>query len=187
MKFVDLKGLLIGRLTVVEMVSRDKKTGQSIWKCVCGCGKETTVIYSHLRGKRPTQSCGCMARGTNRARLSSTHGMSKSPEYTSFAAAKKRCTNSNAKQFADYGGRGIRFHFSSFEEFYAEIGPRPEPKLNYSLERIDNEGHYEKGNVKWATKKQQARNRRCDTCASRASLELRIAELEKKVNALIAS
>jgi hypothetical protein len=104
--------------------------------------------------------------------------MSFTPEWTSFHAAKKRCTNPKFKQFADYGGRGIEFRFKSFEEFFAEVGPRPEPKFKYSLERIDNNSHYEVGNVRWATKKQQARNRRCDKCEL---LLARIKELEARL------
>jgi len=104
--------------------------------------------------------------------------MSFTPEWNSFHAAKKRCTSSTSKSFADYGGRGIEFRFKSFEEFFAEVGPRPEPKFLYSLERIDNDGHYECGNVRWATKKQQARNRRCDKCQIFLA---RIKELEKRL------
>ena len=161
MKFVDLTGLKVGRLEVKEMVGRHKD-GQSIWRCLCNCGKETSVIYCHLRGERPTLSCGCMLK-ENHSNL--RHGMSYTPEWTSFHAAKKRCNPEFALKHPDYSGRGIEFRFKSFEEFYAEVGPRPEPKFCYSLERIDNDGHYEVGNVRWATKKQQARNRRCDKCA----------------------
>ena len=177
MRFVDLSGLRVGRLLVKEMVGRGK-AGQSIWKCLCDCGETAEVYYSHLRGKRPTQSCGCLLQSRWRSQAAIKHGGYRTPEYTSFHAAKKRCLNSNAKQYADYGGRGIEFRFKSFEEFYAEVGPRPEPKFEYSLERIDNNGHYEKGNVKWATKVQQARNRRCDKCEI---LLARIAELERRL------
>jgi hypothetical protein len=101
--------------------------------------------------------------------------MAYTPEWTSFHAAKKRCKPEFKAKYPDYGGRGIEFRFKSFEEFFAEVGPRPEPKFKYSLERIDNDGHYESGNVRWATKKQQARNRRCDKCQI---LLARIKELE---------
>lgn len=71
--------------------------------------------------------------------------------------ARQRCNNPNYKQFADYGGRGIEFRFDSFEEFYAELGPRP-PGL--VVDRINNNGHYEKGNIQWATRSQSSFNRR---------------------------
>ncbi len=177
MRFVDLRGLRVGKLLVKEMVGRGK-AGQSIWKCVCDCGKETKVYYSHLRGNRPTLSCGCLNTPEARSKAHMRHGMAYTPEWNSFHAAKKRCTNTNAKSYADYGGRGIEFRFKNFEEFYAEVGPRPEPKFDYSLERIDNNGHYEKGNVRWATKAQQARNRRCDKCGI---LLARIKDLESQI------
>ena len=72
--------------------------------------------------------------------------------------AKARCTNSNHRLFRYYGGRGIEFKFSSPSDLYQEIGDKPDK--TYSLDRIDNDGHYESGNVRWATKKQQIENRR---------------------------
>ena len=86
--------------------------------------------------------------------------MSKSPEHNSFRGAKDRCTNPNGPEWEHYGGRGIEFRFSSFEEFFAEVGPKPEPKRAYSIDRIDKDGHYEPGNVRWATRKQQNANKR---------------------------
>jgi hypothetical protein len=86
-----------------------------------------------------------------------SHGKSGTPEYASFHAAKSRCTNPNHRQYKDYGGRGIKFLFDSFEDFYEALGPRPK---GMSVDRIDPDGHYEKGNVRWATSKQQAKNRR---------------------------
>lgn len=85
--------------------------------------------------------------------------MSGSPEYRCYAAAKNRCQNPNAERWAEYGGRGIEFRFVDFEAFFAEVGPRPSSRL--TVDRIDVEGHYEPGNVQWATKKEQALNRRC--------------------------
>lgn len=74
--------------------------------------------------------------------------MKNTPEYKSYSHAKSRCTNSNEDAFPHYGGRGIEFRFNSFEEFFSELGPKPEPKHKYSVDRIDNDGHYEPGNVR---------------------------------------
>lgn len=60
-------------------------------------------------------------------------------------------------RFAAYGGRGIEMRFRTFEAFLAEVGPRPDCM---TLDRIDPNGHYEAGNVRWADSKTQARNRR---------------------------
>lgn len=82
----------------------------------------------------------------------------KTPEYRAYNDAKTRCTNPNVGSWEYYGGRGIQFRFTSFMEFLDEIGPRPSP--NHSLDRINSDGHYERGNVRWATKSEQMKNRR---------------------------
>lgn len=81
-----------------------------------------------------------------------------SPEYTAYQNAKTRCTNRNKAGWDCYGGRGIEFRFTSFVEFFAEVGTRP--SAAHSLDRIDNNGHYESGNVRWATVEQQVTNTR---------------------------
>jgi hypothetical protein len=78
------------------------------------------------------------------------------PEYRAYIDAKSRCNNPNSGRYYTHGGRGIKFLFSSFDEFFAEIGKRPE---GMTLDRIDNNGNYEKGNVRWATPSQQMSNR----------------------------
>lgn len=83
------------------------------------------------------------------------------PEYTAWCSAKQRCTNPRNPAWRDYGGRGIRMTpewVDSFAAFIAHIGPKPSPE--YTLDRIDNDGHYEPGNVRWTTRKEQTRNRR---------------------------
>lgn len=81
------------------------------------------------------------------------------------SSAKQRCNNPNCNQYGDYGLRGIKFLFPSVragaEWVLANIGPRPEGR--YSLDRIDNNRHYEAGNLRWATYSEQARNKRVYT------------------------
>lgn len=88
------------------------------------------------------------------------HGMSGTPEYTSWNGMKRRCNNPNEDHWEYYGGRGIKVYGpwkNSFIAFYNYIGPKPSPE--HSIDRIDNDGHYEPGNVRWATREQQLSNR----------------------------
>jgi hypothetical protein len=86
------------------------------------------------------------------------HGLCYTPEYAIHQAAKDRCTRTKSKFYANYGGRGIRFMFKTFLEFWKELGPRPTEQ--HTLDRINNDGNYEKGNVRWATRSTQIENRR---------------------------
>jgi hypothetical protein len=87
------------------------------------------------------------------------------PEHAVYSTARQRCTNPKDKDFYLYGGRGIKFLFTSFEQFFAELGKRPKGR---SLDREDNDGNYEPGNVRWATKRQQdANKRKWGTCRKR--------------------
>jgi hypothetical protein len=82
----------------------------------------------------------------------------KHPEYRAYHNAKQRCTNPTSSKWKDYGARGIEFKFNSFKEFVAEVGKRP-PE-DHSLDRKDNDSHYQKGNVRWAVESQQRENTR---------------------------
>lgn len=151
-----LTGKRFGRLLVVSIYNKVKR--HVYWLCLCDCKNWTVVAGSNLiKESKPTRSCGCLHKELQRASVK-THGSSVSREYGIYASAKSRCTNSSSTNYPNYGGRGIEFRFLSFEEFIEHIGPRP--SRQHSLERIDNDGHYEIGNVKWATSKEQARNRR---------------------------
>ena len=181
MQFQNLVGQKFNKLTVIKYLGQ-VQSGQSQWLCECDCPerKQHIAIGSHLKTNN-VKSCGCLAKGEARRQASLIHGGVGTPEYDSYNGAKKRCNPSRKDDFPDHAGRGIEFRFAGFEEFLAEVGPRPEPKFDYSLDRINNNGHYEKGNVQWATKKEQAWNRRCTRCEARNN----VLELSKGLGRLL--
>jgi len=125
--------------------------------CRCSCGKEQRVDGRSLV-LNLSKSCGCWQKEVVRS-LSRTHGMTGSPEYQAYSRAKTRCTNPETRNYKDYGGRGIKFLFTSFEQFLEHIGSRPSDK--HSIDRYpSNDGHYEIGNVRWATDSEQNKNKR---------------------------
>ncbi len=103
------------------------------------------------------------------------------PERYVWDSMKQRCTNPLAQAYADYGGRGIRVHppwLVSYQAFLADVGPRPGP--GYSLERKEVNGHYEPGNVVWATQVEQNRNTRSNRLLTHEGLTLTLAEWSER-------
>lgn len=153
---MDLTGQRFGRLSVISFSHID---GCSHWKCVCDCNSECVVSIGSLRNGN-TQSCGCLQRDRMSA-AAKKHGMSKTPIYRSWSGMFTRCYNKNNPKYEEYGGRGIyvcdRWH-KSFENFYEDMGPRPE---GCTLDRYpDNDGPYAPSNCRWATLSEQKINQR---------------------------
>jgi hypothetical protein len=155
-KFADLTGLTYGQLTPLRPVGRKNRI--VYWACRCTCGKETTVSRANLRSGSIT-SCGCTRYQKVSEKLT-LHGMTESSEYRIWCLLKTRCLNPDNPGYPSYGGRGIgvcaRWQFS-FENFLADMGPRP-PRT--SIDRIDVNGNYDPSNCRWADAKTQQRNRR---------------------------
>jgi hypothetical protein len=159
-KVVDLTGQRIGCLVVARQHS-ERRLRKVQWICRCDCGGERVVVGSELQKQKVTRCVGCRQEQLKGNGFSRRHGMTASPIYASWRAMRERCTNPNHHAWHNYGGRGITVcdrWKDSFETFLADVGERP--SLEHSLDRIVNDGHYEPGNVRWATKSEQARNRR---------------------------
>jgi hypothetical protein len=162
----NLKGRRFGRLIVLSLA--ETRRGHARWLCQCDCGKEKVVAATELK-RGNTQSCGCFQM-ERRIEMHRIHGENKrSPEWEAWTALRKRCFNPKHKFWKDYGGRGIAVceRWNDYANFLTDMGRRPSPK--HSLDRIDNEKGYEPGNCRWATKKEQAQNRRTSSGGNYAS------------------
>jgi len=149
----------------------------------------TTKESRQQEKKKQKAEREAIRQATTIAGFGGTHGPLKKV-YAIFRNAKDRCQNPHAKSYSYYGGRGVEFRFENFAQFYKEVGPRPE---GHSLDRIDNNGHYEPGNVRWASAKVQANNKgpRIQTPTSthfarqQASTLLSFVPLEELINELL--
>ena len=168
MRGIDITGQRFGRLVAMRKTD-ERRDGCVVWECRCDCGK-TSFVRSTCLLRGTSTSCGCKAResasaiaktGKNRR----THGQNRTKTHVLWQHMKQRCFNPNISSFKDYGGRGIsvcnewRNSFQAFFDYVSKLPHFDEP--GYSLDRINNDGNYEPGNVRWATRTEQNNNRRC--------------------------
>lgn len=161
MRPLDLIGRRFGRLSVVARSDNDRKN-QSRWKCVCDCGNES-IKYGYMLTAGRAISCGC-AKSEKVSAARTIHGHKKrsneSHEYVCWYSMIQRCTYKKSNRYAKYGARGVQVHptWRDFSTFLRDVGPSPSP--NHSLDRFPNRnGNYEPGNVRWATRHEQANNK----------------------------
>jgi hypothetical protein len=159
----SLIGKSFERLTVVERASSPNK--HTKWLCLCSCGTYVTVWGANLR-RGTSRSCGCLHRELVKARNAAKTKVdwSDSPLYSLWSGIKQRCGNPRNRSFSNYGGRGVVMFpewsadFGSFRDWVnSNLGPRPQGQ---TLDRIDNDGNYEPGNLRWATGVAQSANAR---------------------------
>lgn len=161
-KFTDITGLRFGRWTVLRYSHSDQHRFTQ-WECRCECGTVRVVSRQGLRSGK-SQSCGCLHVERHTARLI-THGMTNDPTgtYRVWKQIISRCNCPSATHFNHYGGRGIKVCDAwsgreGFATFARDMGTRPSP--THSIDRIDVNGNYEPGNCRWATNRDQCRNKR---------------------------
>ena len=172
-KVKDISGSRYGMLVVKVFHGKDK-SGTALWVCVCDCGTEKVIRGNALKSGR-SKSCGCMIGAKHGHRRTSKT----SPEYATWVSMMSRCNNINDPYFYLYGGAGIKVceKWGAFESFYKDMGERPAGK---TIDRIDAGKGYFKENCRWATAREQARNRRTNVILKTPSGEMCISAAAEK-------
>jgi hypothetical protein len=154
-RYREMTGQTFTRLLVLGISQAHRRMPRTRWICLCRCGRVISAAGHELR-RQGVQSCGCLTfkHGNARKRHHTT-------EYRIWCKMLNRCLCPTSDSYHNYGGRGItvcqRWR-ESFQAFLQDVGARP--TLHHTLDRINNDGHYELNNVQWATRKAQQRNRR---------------------------
>lgn len=164
-KYTPLKGVVSGRLTVLEDIPGSKEKGHGhLVVCECSCdGKHITIPAEYIT-RNHKKSCGCL-----RLEAITKHNMSHDRFYGIYCHIVGRCNNPNNDRYLQYGGRGIKCLWQNFEDFKEDMYESyqkhfEEHNGDTTIDRIDVNGNYCKENCRWLTNKEQQSNRRNTHC-----------------------
>lgn len=180
-KTKDEVGNVYGKLIVISYAGVKQRTdgrNYAIWQCRCECGNIAAIAGRYLRTRHVT-ACSKSCRRV-------THGQSRrganTPEYRCWVRIRTRCYDPKCNYYHNYGGRGIRVcerWLDGFENFFADMGPKPSPK--HSIDRIDNNGNYEPDNCRWALKQEQDNNRRTNRFITHNGVTLTLTQWARRL------
>lgn len=152
----DLVGRIFGTLTVIRF-DPDCRPERTRWFCKCKCGTEKSIMTQNLISG-DVRSCG---RGLCHPNAKHGGRIKRDPEYSAWCSMKQRCYDTSCKNYHLWGGRGITIcpqWKNNYPQFLADVGKRPSSR--HCLDRKDNNGHYEPGNVRWVLPVVQQNNKR---------------------------
>lgn len=175
-RIIDLTGRRFGKIVVLrrEGTYHWRSGSCPSWLCKCDCGRTIVVLGPNLRRGQASCTCIFVRHGEYSRGLSA--------EYRIWRGLITRCTNHRGREWPNYGGRGIRVcerWRADFNAFLADMGRRPTSA--HSIDRIDNDGHYEPGNCRWATDTEQAANKRNNVTLTWRGRTLHLAEWARQL------
>ncbi|QVW08761.1 AP2 domain-containing protein [Phage CBW1004C-Prop1] len=154
---IDMTGNRYNELVAIKRVG-SCRSGDAKWLFQCDCGNQFSASgYA----ARTSKIINCPQCAKERAKTASIkHGRAKTSEFGIWTDMQTRCLNPNSTSYPNYGGRGIGIcqRWMKFQNFFQDMGPRP--SMNHSIDRIDPDGDYSPDNCRWATHKEQSRNKR---------------------------
>jgi hypothetical protein len=196
MKIQIQQGDRYGRLTIIQEIEGKSylgiRCGRNIkryvrrFECKCDCGNVTSVFLQDLRSNK-TRSCGCLNLENSLKKLEGlsekniTHGMSKTKEYRAWSHMVGRCMNEDDQSYHYYGGRGIKVcdKWLRFEGFWEDMKEGYSDQL--TIDRIDNNGNYEKNNCRWVSMEEQSKNKRNNKSVTYNGETLIVADWSKRL------